>query len=52
MTEVKFIYTGYINVPDTEDDVMEWAIEHVREEFNSQVADYAEFTIMGDDDDE
>jgi len=49
MTEVKFIYTGYINVPDTEDDVMEWAIEHVREEFNSVVADYAEFTIVGAD---
>jgi hypothetical protein len=49
MKEVKFVYTGYINVPETEDDVMEWAIEHVREEFNSQVADFAEFTIEGDD---
>ena len=49
MTEVKFVYTGYINVPDTEDDVMEWAIEHVRAELNSEVADYAEFTIVGAD---
>jgi hypothetical protein len=50
MTEVKFVYTGYINVPDTEDDVMEWAIEHVRAEYNSEVADYAEFTIVGEGD--
>ena len=49
MIEVKFVYTGYINVPDTEDDVIEWAIEHVRDECGSQIADYANFTIVGED---
>jgi hypothetical protein len=52
MIEVKFVYTGYINVPDIEDDVMEWAIEHVRKEFNSQVADYADFDIVTKEDNE
>lgn len=50
MTEVKFVYTGYINIADTEDDIMESAIEHVRAEYNSEVADYAEFTIVGEGD--
>jgi hypothetical protein len=47
MTEVKFVYTGYINIADTENDIMEAAIEHVRAEYGSQVADFAEFTIAG-----
>ena len=49
MTEVKFVYTGYLNIADTEGDIMEAAIEHVRAEYGSQVADFAEFTIEGDD---
>jgi hypothetical protein len=49
MTEVKFTYTGYINIADTEEDIMESAIESVRSEYGSQVADFAEFTIEGDD---
>jgi hypothetical protein len=49
MIEVKFVYTGYVNIEDTEDDVMEAAIEHVRDECGSQIADYADFTIMGED---
>ena len=52
MTEVKFVYTGYVNVPDTEDDVMQWAIEHVREEYNSQIADYADFDIVTEENNE
>jgi hypothetical protein len=47
MTEVKFIYTGYLKISDAEDDIMQAAIEKVREDFNSQVADYADFTIVG-----
>ena len=49
MIEVKFVYTGYINIADTEDDVIEAAIEHVRNECGSQIADYADFTIVGED---
>lgn len=49
MIEVKFVYTGYINIADTKDDVMEAAIEHVRDECGSQIADYADFTIVGED---
>ena len=52
MTEVKFVYTGYINVPDTEDDVIQWAIEHVRDECGSQIADYADFDIVTEEDNE
>lgn len=47
MTEVKFTYTGYINVAETVEDIMETAIESVRAEYGSQVADFAEFTIAG-----
>jgi hypothetical protein len=47
MTEVKFIYTGYLNIADTEEDTMEAAIEQVRADYGSQVADFAEFTIVG-----
>jgi hypothetical protein len=51
MTEVKFIYTGYLNIEGTDNsmDTIGEAIEIVRAEYGSQVADYAEFTIEGDD---
>jgi hypothetical protein len=52
MIEVKFVYTGYINIADTEDDVMEAAIEHVRDEYGSQIADYADFDIVGEENNE
>jgi hypothetical protein len=52
MTKVKFVYTGYINVPETEDDVMQWAIEHVRDECGSQIADYADFDIVEEENNE
>jgi hypothetical protein len=52
MIEVKFVYTGYINIADTEDDVIEAAIEHVRDECGSQIADYADFDIVGEENNE
>jgi hypothetical protein len=50
MTEVKFVYTGYINIEGTDNsmDTIGEAIEIVRADYGSQVADYAEFTIEGE----
>jgi hypothetical protein len=48
MTEVKFVYTGYINIADTENDIMEAAIERVRISYGNEVADFAEFDIKGE----
>ncbi len=47
MTEVKFIFTGYLNIADTEEDIMETAIERVRVSYGNEVADFAEFTVVG-----
>ena len=50
MTEVKFIYTGYLNIEGTDNsmDTIEAAIESVRADYGNQVADFAEFTIEGE----
>jgi hypothetical protein len=48
MKEVKFIYTGYLNIEGTEEDIMETAIERVRTSYGNEVADFAEFTIEGE----
>lgn len=48
MTEVKFVFTGYLNIADTEGDIMETAIERVRVSYGNEVADFAEFTIEGE----
>ena len=49
MAEVKFIYTGYLNIEGTDNDMdtIAEAMEKVRDDFGSQVADFAEFTIVG-----
>ena len=48
MTEVKFVFTGYLNIADTVEDIMEAAIERVRAEYGNEVADFAEFDIEGE----
>ena len=50
MTEVKFVYTGYVNIEGTDNsmDTIEAAIESVRSDYGNQVADFAEFTIEGE----
>jgi len=52
MSEVKFVYTSYLKIEGTENsmDTIEKAIEMARISYGNQVADYAEFTIVGDDD--
>jgi hypothetical protein len=51
MTKVKFIYAGYLNIEGTDNsmDTIEAAIESVREGYGNQVADFAEFTIEGEE---
>jgi hypothetical protein len=48
MTEVKFVFTGYLNIADTVEDIMETAIERVRISYGNEVADFAEFDIEGE----
>jgi hypothetical protein len=48
MTEVKFVFTGYLNIADTVEDIMETAIERVRISYGNEVADYGVFTIEGE----
>jgi hypothetical protein len=48
MTEVKFVFTGYLNIADTVEDIMEAAIERVRTSYGNEVADFAEFDIEGE----
>ena len=49
MTEVKFVYTGYLNIEGTDnsEDTIGEAMEIARDMFGSNVADFAEFTIVG-----
>ena len=49
MTEVRFVFTGYLNIADTVEDIMETAIERVRISYGNEVADFADFDIEGDD---
>jgi hypothetical protein len=51
MTKVKFIYTGYLNIEGTDNsmDTIEAAIESVRADYGNQVADFADFTIEGEE---
>jgi hypothetical protein len=48
MTEVKFVFTGYLNIADTVEDIMETAIERVRISYGNEVADYGVFTVEGE----
>ena len=48
MTEVKFVFTGYLNIADTVEDIMEASIERVRISYGNEVADFAEFDIEGE----
>jgi hypothetical protein len=45
LAEVKFVFTGYLNIADTEEDIIETAIERVRISYGNEIADFAEFTI-------
>ncbi len=49
MSEVKFVYTSYLKIEGTDNsmDTIEKAIEIVRTSYGNQVADYADFTIVG-----
>jgi hypothetical protein len=50
MSEVKFIYTGYLKIEGTDNsmDTIEKAMETVRISYGNLVADYADFTIVGE----
>ena len=48
MTEVKFVFTGYLNIADIVEDIMETAIERVRISYGNEVADYGVFTVEGE----
>ena len=47
LTEVKFVYTGYLDIVDVDNsmDAIEQAMEIVRAEYGNEIADYGEFTI-------
>ena len=47
MAEVKFVYTGYLDILDVDNsiDAIEQAIEIVRAEYGNEIADYGKFTI-------
>ena len=47
LTEIKFVYTGYLDIMDVDNSInaIEQAIEIVRAEYGNEIADYGEFTI-------
>jgi hypothetical protein len=45
MSEVKVVFTGYINI-DSDEPIAD-AIEQTRLNYGNEFADYAEFTIVG-----
>lgn len=47
MSEVKVVFTGYIEI-DSDDPIAD-AIEQTRLEYGNDFADYAEFTLVRDD---
>ncbi len=47
LTEVKFVYTGYLDIVDADNsmDAIEQAMEIIRAEYGNEIADYGKFTI-------
>lgn len=47
LTEVKFVYTGYLDIVDADNSMnaIEQAMEIVRAEYGNEIADYGKFTI-------